>query len=941
MRVRLFALFSFVVLSGPASSLAAVQTWIGPNGNWSTGTNWSGGIFNSGDAAIIQGANTTFDLNGFTVTTLTVGNATGGSVLFNAGVTAFSTDVSIGGAPGISGAVTVDTGATWTISGNLFAGHSGPGTLTISNGGGVDVGGNVSIGELNTATGRMLVTGVGSASTISGNLSVGKNLGSGFYTVANGGYATVLGDVEVGTSGGVGSVLITGTDTSWDVGGTYKGDGGSFTLADGAMAFVTDMQIGTGTGTHTVVVTGINASGTNSILMAGITSFSIGETGHGVLTISEGGIVFPTTGLVILGAQAGSSGTINIGSAATDAPTAPGFFDGVEIDLGAGTGTIQFNHTATAGNPYFFTDDGTNCGCTTTLSGAITVIQTAGYTGLIGTLDYSGPTIVNGGGLLIEGDLLNSNVTVNSGGLLGGSGVISGSVTVNAGGYLAPGRSPGILTIGTLTLNPGATTVMEVNGTTAGTQYDQIVITGTAALAGTLQLKFGYTPHAGDTFTLITGGTLTGDFDTVISSLGNALRYTHSVTTDYNLTVTAIQTSFAPFANTPNQIAIANALDAVSAQSGMASLIDYLNSLPGSSLPNAFDLISPVQLTSMNRFSFANSRALFSQLGNRFSEIRSGQQFSSGGLTIWDPGREFHRNSLLAGVGPVPMGTQLAKPTILDDPNFGLFISGQGTFGDVDGDAQNAGFDFTTGGLLLGADYRIGKRTVLGVYAGYQGTDADIGNGGSVKDDSAKFGLYASHGWANGSWLNGSIGGGTHSYSTQRQSIGDLARGDTSGTEFTSQIQVGHDFKAGSWTFGPTLEMNYAHLWIDRYTESGSLAPLIIQAQEADSLRSTLGGRASTVVEVDGTTIKLVPYVNLGWQHEYMDNRSAVNAAFANGTGGVFTVSGTALGRDTAVAGTGVEVRFSEAFSGGLGYSVEANPDYLNQSLTGSMTYRF
>ncbi len=238
-------------------------------------------------------------------------------------------------------------------------------------------------------------------------------------------------------------------------------------------------------------------------------------------------------------------------------------------------------------------------------------------------------------------------------------------------------------------------------------------------------------------------------------------------------------------------------------------------------------------------------------------------------------------------------------------------------------------------------DYRIGKRTALGVYAGYQGTDADIGNGGSVKDDSAKIGLYASHSWGNGSWLSGSIGGGTHAYLTKRQSIGDLARGDTGGTEFTSQIQVGHDFKAGAWTFWPTLEMNYAHLWIDRYTESGSLAPLAIQAQESDSLRSTLGGRASTVVEVDGTTIKLVPYVNLGWQHEYMDNRSAVNAAFANGTGGVFNVSGAALGRDAAVAGTGVEVRFSEGFSGGLGYNVEANPDYLNQSLTGSMTYRF
>lgn len=993
------ALFLLILLAWlrPLSSSAAVQTWIGPNGAWSTGTNWSGGVFNDGDAAIIQGANTTFDLDGYTITTLTVGNATGGTVLFNAGVTAFTTDASIGGVAGIHGTVTVDAAASWTVSGNLYAGHSGTGSLTIASSSYVEAGGDMEIGSNASSTGRvtvegsstlnvignlytgkngtgtltvssggallvgadgyigaagahtsaMVLTGNGSSISIGNHLTVGQNSATGTLTVSDRGYMTVYGDLNVGINSGVGHVTVTGVDAELDVGLTYKGDAGSLTVADGGLAFMTDIQIGTGTGTHTVVVAGSNAGNTggvgftNSVLIAGSTTFEIGSTGHGVLTVADGGVVFPTTGLVILGAQAGSSGTINIGAAATDAPAAPGFFDGVEIDVGAGTGTLQFNHTATAANPYYFTDDGTNCGCTTTLAGPITVIQTAGYTGLIGTLDYTGPTIVNGGGLLIEGELLNSNVTVNSGGLLGGSGTISGTVVVNAGGRLSPGNSPGVLTIGTLTLNAGATTVMEVNGLTAGTQHDQLIITGTGALAGTLQLVLGYQPHVGDTFTLIRAGTLTGDYDTVISSLGNALKYTHSVTTDSRLVVTVVQGSFTNFAGTPNQISIANALDVVGSQPGMGPLMDYLNSLPGSSLPAAFDLISPAQLTSMNRFSFANTQALFSQLGNRFAEIRSGQQFSSGGLTIWDPGREFHRNSLLAGVGPVPMGTQLAKPTILDDPNFGVFLSGQGTFGDVYGNDQNAGFDFTTGGVLLGADYRIARNTTLGIYTGYQGTNADIGNGGKVKDDSAKFGLYASHSWDNGNWLSGSLGGGTHAYSTKRLGIGDFARGDTNGMEFTSQIQIGHDFKAGSWTFGPTLEMNYAHVWIDRYTESGSLAPLVIEAQEADSLRSTLGGRASTVVEIDGTTIKLVPYVNIGWQHEFMDNRSAVNAAFANGTGGVFSVSGAALARDSAVTGAGVEVRFTEAFSGGLGYNVEANPDYLNQSLTGSMTYRF
>ncbi len=200
----------------------------------------------------------------------------------------------IGSNAGSSGAVTVEGSSSLLhVLTDLFVANAGTGTLTISSGGGAIIDGHVSIGELNGTTGLMLVTGTGSQTTIGGNLYVGKDLANGFFTVSNGGYALVYGDIEVGTGGGVGTVLVTGTDTSWDVGGTYKGETGTFTLADGAMAFVTDIQIGTGTGTHTVVVTGVNASGSNSILMAGITRCSIGETGHGVLTISEGGIVFP------------------------------------------------------------------------------------------------------------------------------------------------------------------------------------------------------------------------------------------------------------------------------------------------------------------------------------------------------------------------------------------------------------------------------------------------------------------------------------------------------------------------------------------------------------------------------------------------------------------------------------------------------------------------
>ncbi|MFM8475110.1 MAG: hypothetical protein ACKOEO_04865, partial [Planctomycetaceae bacterium] len=81
------------------------------------------------------------------------------------------------------------------------------------------------------------------------------------------------------------------------------------------------------------------------------------------------------------------------------------------------------------------------------------------------------------------------------GGMLGGSGTIRGEVSVASGAVLSPGNSPGLLSSGALTLNSGSTYLVDIAGTTAGTGYDQTVVTGTVSLGGaTLSLNF--TPFA-------------------------------------------------------------------------------------------------------------------------------------------------------------------------------------------------------------------------------------------------------------------------------------------------------------------------------------------------------------------------------------------------------------------------------------------------------------
>ncbi len=127
---------------------------------------------------------------------------------------------------------------------------------------------------------------------------------------------------------------------------------------------------------------------------------------------------------------------------------------------------------------------------------------------LTGNNNYTGATTVNGGTLVVNGATASgSSVTVNNGGTLGGSGTVGGSVTTASGGTVAPGNSPGILSTGAFSLVAGSSLDIEFDGgTTAGTNYDQVAVTGTVTLGGALNLldiSGGMDPAAGDEFVIL------------------------------------------------------------------------------------------------------------------------------------------------------------------------------------------------------------------------------------------------------------------------------------------------------------------------------------------------------------------------------------------------------------------------------------------------------
>jgi autotransporter-associated beta strand protein len=139
--------------------------------------------------------------------------------------------------------------------------------------------------------------------------------------------------------------------------------------------------------------------------------------------------------------------------------------------------------------------------------GQVLTKKGAGELELKGTAWHNSTTIEAGKFSVntVAGSTHTGSITVGPGGTLGGTGVIGGSVT--GPGRVAPGNSPGILTInGSYTMQSASQLDIEINGTgTAGVDYDLLRVGGQLTLRGAINLDFANNPAPtlGDSVTFI------------------------------------------------------------------------------------------------------------------------------------------------------------------------------------------------------------------------------------------------------------------------------------------------------------------------------------------------------------------------------------------------------------------------------------------------------
>ena len=326
----------------------------------------------------------------------------------------------------------------------------------------------------------------------------------------------------------------------------------------------------------------------------------------------------------------------------------------------------------------------------TVASGNIVLSPNSAYTGGLtkigaGTLTltaantYKGTTVVNAGTLLVNNTTGSGtgtgSVLVSS--ILGGTGVIGGAVTVNGGGTLAPGANG----IGTLTINNALSlsgnTIMEINKSGTTLTSDRVIEGLALNYGGTLTVtKLAGALAAGDTFTLFSAGSYTGNFTAFsLPDLGTGLKWDTS-----NLKVNGtIRVS-----NTPAPSILVPATAVLSADNKTASLSAFGSDIGGeANLTYTWSATGPAGVTySVNGTNAAkNSTATFSKSGSYVLTVtmRNAQAYTTTSTVNVTVNQNLTSISVSPGSVNLPRnGTQQFTATALDQ--FGDTLTSQPSF---------------------------------------------------------------------------------------------------------------------------------------------------------------------------------------------------------------------------------------------------------------------
>jgi outer membrane autotransporter protein len=140
-----------------------------------------------------------------------------------------------------------------------------------------------------------------------------------------------------------------------------------------------------------------------------------------------------------------------------------------------------------------------------------------------------------------------------------------------------------------------------------------------------------------------------------------------------------------------------------------------------------------------------------------------------------------------------------------------------------------------------------------------------------------------------------------------------------------------------------TAGVQYTHLDVDSFKEDGAEAldsDLSIGKQEADSLRSRVGGHVSYVFQTG--KVLLTPHLDASWQHEFMDQAQGIDGQFVDFVGTPFSVKTPNPSRDSALVDAGLTADLNRRVSVFGDYLIQAGQsNYFGQSVQAGVKIGF
>ena len=523
---------------------------------------------------------------------------------------------------------------------------------------------------------------------------------------------------------------------------------------------------------------------------------------------------------------------------------------------------------------------------------------------LTGVNTYTGNTNVEAGKLVVNGSLASS-VRILKNGTLGGTVTIAGNLT-NLG-TLAPGNSPGTTTISGNYIEAG-TLDIEVWGTTANTQHDQVVVSGTATFQTGSTLKVTKT---GGTFDLARTESVVAVSALAYSgTFTNLDRGTQTTQVFFNNAtgrihgsgITELQT-FADLTTDTNRKAIATVLYANGLTDGQvikngtavlaagkafiasgemgAATVAFLGA---ANVDTALDALSPevygtsLLMASRNTYSLARSLAGAQAFGDTWNaQLGYDQQQSTSTASTTSLNGSFDVNATYALLSR-KVGTASVFSVLLANNN---------------GKSSASGFSSEASGQSFGLGF---------------GTESDLGriDIGLVKGE-----LKASGSRAGQTFSNQKINSTTLS-----------AR-----MSFT---------KLGALVPYVALSRNIAES--DAFTEVGTGANLNVAAAKQSDVTAELGmGYGIKVGE--SLTISL----NVAYEHALTTDGGTLNASFADAASPTqFTVRTFGAGQDILRGGLGFNLGLGEGRSAGLSYDYHTGADVKSaHQIKANYSFRF